>query len=252
MPFSERILIYEAGLFSRSKLSYEFLEEDEMRREVELTAKQTQKLREQIEKLISLRDKGTVSDTVFKEVLDQTANRYNSYVPKVNDLNKAVEAKLEKMKEEDRQLRHDLESLEVRFTIGSLAEDQFKVNRASYMMRLQYIQEFTKAVTSTFDSINEDANKLSSTLMQERQTMPSELSGEPSVAPARVGSIEPAEKPSPSPIPSVKPVQIKPSPEKAPAAGPKGPQPAKVRICSKCGAENPDSSLYCYNCGAKI
>jgi chromosome segregation ATPase len=232
-------------------LSYEYFSEDELRHEVELTAKQTQKLRQQLDRLLSLRSEGKVSDPIFKEVLDEIANRYNSYVPKVNDLRKAVEAKLEKMRGEDKELRHNLESLEVRFTIGSLAEDQYKVNRASYMMRLQNIEEFGKMVTSSFASINEDANKLSSALMQVRQTIPRELSVEPSTT-SSLGSIEPAEKLSPSPIPSVKPVQTKPSPEKAPAAGSKGSQPAKARICSRCGAENPDSSLYCYNCGAKI
>jgi len=251
MRFSERILIYEAGLFSWSKLSYEFFSEDELCHEVELTAKQTQKLRQQLDRLLSLKSEGKVSDPIFKEVLDEIANRYNSFVPKVNDLRKAIEAKLEKMREEDRELRHNLESLEVRFTIGSIAEDQYKVNRASYMMRLQNIEEFGKLVTSSFASINEDANKLSSALMQERQTVPREPSAEPSIAPS-LGSIEPTEKFSPSPIPSVKPVQTKLSPEKAGAAAPKGPQPAKVKICSRCGAENPDSSLYCYNCGAKI
>ena len=250
MRFSERILIYEAGLFSRSKLSFDFFSEDELRIEVESTAKQTQKLRQRLERLLSLREERKVSDPIFKEVLDEIANRYNSFVPKVNDLRKAVEAKLETMKEEDRELRRNLEGLEVRFTIGSIAEDQYKVNRASYMMRLQNIEEFDKLVTSSFTSINEDANKLSSALMQVRQTIPRELSAEPSATPS-LGSLEPAEKRS-SPIPNVRPVQIKPSPEKAATATPKGPQPAKVRICSRCGAENPDNSLYCYNCGAKI
>ncbi|HYA21955.1 MAG TPA: zinc-ribbon domain-containing protein [Thermoproteota archaeon] len=231
-------------------MSYDFFSEDELRHEVELTAKQTQKLRQQLDKLLSLRSEGKVSDPIFKEVLDETANRYNSFVPKVNDLRKAVEAKLETMREEDRELRHNLESLEVRFTIGSIPEDQYKVNRASYMMRLQNIEEFGKLVTTSFGAINEDANKLSSALMQVRQTVPRELSVEPSPT-ASLGSVEPAEKP-PTPIPSVKPVQTKPSPEKPAAAAPKGSQPAKVRICSRCGAENPDSSLYCYNCGAKI
>ena len=172
-------------------------------------------------------------------------------MPKVNDLRKAVEAKLNRMREEDKELRHNMESLEVRFTIGSLAEDQYKVNRASYMMRLQNIEEFGKGVTTAFASINENANKLSSALMQVRQTIPREISTEPSIV-SSLGTVEPKERTVPPSIPSVQPIQARPSQEKqAPSPG-KGVQAPKVKVCSRCGAENPESSLYCYNCGAKI
>lgn len=232
-------------------MSYEFLSEDELRHEVELIEKQTQKLRQQLDRLLSLRTEGRVSDPIFKEVLDEIANKYNAFVPKVNEMRKAVETKLDSMREEDKELRHNMENLEVRFTIGTIAEDQYKVNRASYVMRLQNIEEFSKALTAAFASINDNANKLSSALMQTRQTIPRELSAESGGIPT-LGTVEPKERTIPSSIPSVQPIQARASPEKAAPSPAKVTQAPKVKLCSRCGAENPESSLYCYNCGAKI
>ena len=232
-------------------MSYEFFSEEELRHEVELTEKQTQKLRQQLDRLLSLKAEGKVSDPIFREVLDEIANKYNAFVPKVNEMRKAVEAKLDRMREEDKELRHTMENLEVRFTIGSIPEDQYKVNHASYVMRLQNIEDFGKALTSAFASINDNANKLSSALMQTRQTMPRELSAEPSGI-SSLGTVESKERIMPSSIPSVQPIQTRAPPEKVTSSPEKGTQTSKVKTCARCGAENPESSLYCYNCGAKI
>lgn len=232
-------------------MSYDFFSEEELRHEVELTEKQTQKLRSQLDRLLSLKAEGKVSDPIFREVLDEIANRYNAFVPKVNEMRKAVETKLDSMREEDKDLRHNMENLEVRFTIGTIAEDQYKVNRASYVMRLQNIEEFGKAVTSAFASINDNANKLSSALMQTRQTIPRELSTESSGISA-LGTVEPKERIMPSSIPSVQPIQARASQERAAPGPAKATQAPRAKLCSRCGAENPESSLYCYNCGAKI
>lgn len=233
-------------------MSYDFFSEEELRHEVELTEKQTKRLKEQLDRLLSLRSEGKVSDAIFKEVLDEIANRYNAFVPKVNELRRAVEAKLDEMREEDRELRHNLESLEVRFTIGSIPEDQYKVNRASYTMRLQNMEDFSGSVTTAFTSINDNANRLSSALVQTKQTTPRELSAESGAVPT-LPQTEPSGRVAPASLPSVQPVQTRPPSSKGPTAPPpKGPQQPKAKTCSRCGAENPGTSIYCYNCGAKI
>ena len=233
-------------------MGYEFFSEEELRHEVELVEKQTLRLRQQLERLLSLKAEGKVSDTIFKDVLEEIANRYNSFVPKVNDLRRSVEATLDRVREEDKELRYNLENLEVRFTIGSIPEDQYKVNRASYMMRLQNMEEFSRALASSFSSINENANKLSSALMQVRQTIPKEPPSGAGVVPTLTGT-EPEERAVPSAIPSVQPVRVRTPSERPPAvSGPKGSQAPKPKVCPKCSAENQETSLYCYNCGAKL
>ncbi len=218
------------------KLSYEFLSDDELHHELDLTSKQFQKLRQQLERLVQLRSEGKVSDVVFREVLDDISNRFEAYVPKHTDLKKSAEERLGRMTEEQKQSRHDLESLEVRYTIGSTPEDQYKVSRATYLMRLQAIEEFSGSINSLISSMDDDMERVSSMIAQHRPAGPAEVRApRPPVAEV---------------VPAKQPQQSVTTPSKTPPAEPK--KEPKTRMCPRCGAENPETSLYCYNCGAKL
>jgi len=222
-----------------TKLSYGFLSDDEIQHELELASKQFQRLRQQIERLTSLRAEGKVSDVVFREVLDDISNRFDAYSPKRDELKTALEGRTGRMKEETKQLRHDLESLEVRYTIGSVPEDQYKVNRATYIMRLQTIEEFTKVISSSLSSMDDDMEKISAVMSQYRQPrLREERVTRPVVS--EVSEVKPIAESTATSTTTTRP---------APTEAKKEP---KIRICPRCGAENPETSLYCYNCGAKL
>lgn len=218
------------------KLSYEFLSDDELHHELDLTSKQFQKLRQQLERLVQLRSEGKVSDVVFREVLDDISNKYDAYVPKHTELKKSTEERIGRMSEEQKQLRHDLESLEVRYTIGSTPEDQYKVSRATYLMRLQAIEEFSNAINALISTMDEDIERISSMIAQHRPTGPAEVRA-PRPPVAEAAQVKQTQQPITTPAKTPPP-----EPKKEP----------KARICPRCGAENPDTSLYCYNCGAKL
>jgi hypothetical protein len=54
-----------------------------------------------------------------------------------------------KLKEELKTLRYQLESFEVRYAVGSMPEDQYKMMRASLLLRIQEIEELRKLRSPT-------------------------------------------------------------------------------------------------------
>jgi len=219
-------------------LSYEFLSDDELHHELELTSKQFQKLRQQLERLTSLKGEGKVSDVVFREVLEDISNKCDAYTPKHDELKKSAEDRIGRMKEEQKALRHDLESLEVRYTIGSTPEEQYKVSRATYIMRLQSIEEFSGAMAALIGSMDDDLERVASIVNQYRPITAPEKRAVP-VPVSETAEVKPIVEPL------VTPAKTTPAPTEEK-------KEVKVRICSRCGAENPETSLYCYNCGAKL
>lgn len=216
-------------------MSYEFLSNDELKHELELTARQFQRTKQQLERLIAMKSEGKVTNDVFREVFDDISNKFEAYSPKYNELKKVCQERAEKEKEEMKKLRRDLEGLEVRYAIGSVPEDQYKVNRATYLMRLQEIEEFTRTIESLLVNINEDMERSLSMVGQYRQAPTKE---------ERVLRVPVTE------ISEARPTVERTSKAKSPPTEVK--KEPKIKICPRCGAENPETSLYCYNCGAKL
>ncbi|MCI4439064.1 CdvA-like protein, partial [archaeon] len=144
----------------------EYLTDEEFKHEVELFSTQLQRVRQQIERLVALKNEGKVSDQVFKEVLEEITNRVNAYSNKYSEIEEAVAAKQTKVKDEAKEIKHYLETLEVKYTIGAVPEDQYKVNRASYTMRFQNLDEFSRAIASLMNTIRDNWNKITSYINQ--------------------------------------------------------------------------------------
>jgi chromosome segregation ATPase/ribosomal protein L40E len=217
-------------------MSYELLTDEEFARELEVLKTMTERLRNQAEKLVALKAEGRVSDQVYNEVLNEISQRYDVLSEKMSELNKANEAKKMKLKEELKNLRYQLESLEVRYAVGSVPEDQYKLMRANLLFRIQEIEELLNRFNALFMSVSENAGKSESILGK------------------RVRKMTPV-------IPPATPTQkVETAPSQAQATAPTQPQapapekPAKKEIknCQRCGAENPENAIYCYNCGAKL
>lgn len=229
----------------------EYLTDDEFKHEVELFSTQLQRLRQQIERLVALKNEGKVSDQVFREVLEEIANRANAYSSKYNEIEEAVASKQTKVKDEVKEIRHYLETLEVKYTIGAVPEDQYKVSRASYTMRFQTLDEFSRAITSLMNTIRDNWNKITSYINQFRP-------------------VSKEEAPTAPPLPTIPPPIYETKPEeKITAQAPIKTQQTSTslmstttvtseqkkkdkKICPKCGAENPADAMFCYNCGAKL
>lgn len=221
-------------------MSYELLTDEEFTHELEVFKTMTDRLRGQAEKLVALKAEGRVSDQVYNEVLNEMSQRYDVLLEKMSELNKANEAKNMKLKEELKNLRYQLESLEVRYAVGSIPEDQYKLMRANLLFRIQEVEELLNKVNALFTSALENANKSEAILGK------------------RVRRLTTAAQPA-APAPAQK-VEATPAQLQAQAATPTQPQapapkkPAKkaVKTCQRCGAENSENAVYCYNCGAKL
>lgn len=231
----------------------EYLTDEEFKHEIELFSTQLQRVRQQIERLIALKNEGKVSDQVFREVLEEIANRVNAYTNKYGEIEEAVTTKQAKMKDETKEIKHYLETLEVKYTIGAVPEDQYKVNRASYAMRLQNLDEFSRSIASLMNSIRDNWNKITSYVNQfkpvsKEEEMPT-TSTTPITMPPPIYETKVEEKPATQTFTKT---QQTPTPV-APQATTASEQKKKdKKICPKCGAENPADAMFCYNCGAKL
>jgi len=203
---------------SSAKLGHEYFVGEArltwLRHEVELTEKGIQKLKQQVGGLLLLRLKGEVSDSAFKEVLNEIANEHDTSISKANDLKRAVESTLDELGEEDKQLRRAIENLEVRFTIGSVAEDRYRADRTILVTRLARITEFGILVRSALVSIDKNDKELAAALLNARQAIPEAPAPVPVVVPAS-RRVEPAERPVAPPVSSTKPVRARRTPSKA-------------------------------------
>ncbi|MEM2842227.1 MAG: zinc ribbon domain-containing protein [Thermoproteota archaeon] len=219
-------------------MSYELLTDEEFTHELEVLKTMTERLRSQAEKLVALKAEGRVSDQVYNEVLNEISQRYDVLSDKMSELNKANEAKKMKLKEELKNLRYQLESLEVRYAVGSVPEDQYKLMRANLLFRIQEIEDLLNRVNTLFMGAMENANKSESILGK------------------RVRKLTPAAQPA-TPTPTQKAEPIPSQAQVATTAQTQPPTPEKpvkkgVKNCQRCGAENPDNAIYCFNCGAKL
>jgi len=219
----------------------EYLTEDEFKHELEVFSVQVQRLKQQIERLIALKNEGKVSDEVFKEVLEEIINKVPAYNNKYTEIEAAVDTRQSKIKEEIRQIRHELETLEVKYTIGAVPEDQYKVNKASYTMRLQFLDEFSRYVSTVMANVRDNWNKLSSYIAQYKPQVPRE---EIPLPPIELKS-QKIEVPTQS-------FEVR-KEEKSTTTQKSQPMPqAQKKICPRCGAENSPEATFCYNCGAKL
>lgn len=233
-------------------LSMEYLTDEEFKHEIELFSTQLQRVRQQIERLVALKNEGKVSDQVFKEVLEEITNRVNAYSNKYNEVEEAVASKQAKVKDEAKEIKHYLETLEVKYTIGAVPEDQYKVNRASYTMRFQNLDEFSRAIASLMNTIRDNWNKITSYINQFKPVSKEEeipATPPPLTMPPPIYETKPEEK-------SVAQITTKTQPASIPTTSPttvtSEQKKKEKKICPKCGAENPADATFCYNCGAKL
>ncbi|MGB9894381.1 MAG: zinc-ribbon domain-containing protein [Thermoproteota archaeon] len=227
----------------------EYLTDEEFKHEIELFSTQLQRVRQQIERLVALKNEGKVSDQVFKEVLEEITNRVNAYSNKYSEIEEAVATKQTKVKDEAKEIKHYLETLEVKYTIGAVPEDQYKVNRASYTMRFQNLDEFSRAIASLMNTIRDNWNKITSYVNQFRPVSKEEeipATPPPLTIPPPIYETKTEEK-------LVAQTPTKASTPPASTATVTSEQKKKEKkICPKCGAENPADATFCYNCGAKL
>jgi ribosomal protein L40E len=224
----------------------EYLTDEEFKHEVDLFSTQLQRLRQQIERLVSMKNEGKVSDQVFREVLEEVANRFTAYSDKYSEIEEAVSTKQTKVKEEVKEIKHYLETLEVKYAIGAVPEDQYKVNRASYAMRFQNLDEFSRAIASLMNVIRDNWNKVTSYINQFKPVSKEEEAA-PTIPPS-IYETKPEEK-----IPAQPLIKMQSTPAPPPPAQTTPEQKKKEKkICPKCGAENPADATFCYNCGAKL
>lgn len=224
----------------------EYLTDEEFKHEVELFSTQLQRLRQQIERLVSMKSEGKVSDQVFREVLEEIANRFTAYSDKYSEIEEAVSTKQTKVKEEVKEIKHYLETLEVKYAIGAVPEDQYKVNRASYTMRFQNLDEFSRAIASLTNTIRDNWNKVTSYINQFKPVSKEEEAA-PTVPPS-IYEMKPEEKIPVQPLTKMQSASV-PAP---PAQATPEQKKKEKKICPKCGAENPADATFCYNCGAKL
>ncbi|MBO3762843.1 MAG: zinc-ribbon domain-containing protein [Thermoproteota archaeon] len=229
----------------------EYLTDEEFKHEIELFSTQLQRVRQQIERLVALKNEGKVSDQVFREVLEEIANKVNAYSNKYNEIEEAVATKQTKIKDESKELKHYLETLEVKYTIGAVPEDQYKVNRASYTMRFQNLDEFSRTITSFMNNIRENWNKITSYINQlkpvsKEEEMP--VTQSPITTPSPIYEAKTEEKP----VVQLTKTQAVSTPITPPTTSTPEQKKKEKKICPKCGAENPADATFCYNCGAKL
>ncbi|NHV06994.1 MAG: zinc-ribbon domain-containing protein [Thaumarchaeota archaeon] len=227
----------------------EYLTDEEFKHEIELFSTQLQRVRQQIERLVALKNEGKVSDQVFKEVLEEITNRVNAYSNKYSEIEEAVAAKQTKVKDEAKEIKHYLETLEVKYTIGAVPEDQYKVNRASYTMRFQNLDEFSRAIASLMNTIRDNWNKITSYINQFKPASKEEIPTTP--PPLTIPPPTYETKSEEKPVTQTSPTKASTSPATITAVTPEQKKKEK-KICPKCGAENPADATFCYNCGAKL
>jgi len=221
-------------------MSYELLTDDEFVHELDVFKTMTDRLRGQAEKLVTLKTEGRVSDQVYSEVLNEISQRYDILVEKFNELNKASEDKNLKSKEELKNLRYQLESFEVRYAVGSMPEDQYKMMRAGLLLRIQEIEELTGKVTALIAGTMENIGKIESIVGKRKRLAVAQPVTQAPSQPTKAQETRPSEGAQTS------------SAAEAPATGKEKAPKKEVKNCRRCGAENPENAIYCYNCGAKL
>jgi ribosomal protein L40E len=187
---------------------------------------------------VTLKTEGKVSDQVYNEVLNEIGQRYETIFDKLTEINKASDGKTARMKEELKNLRYQLESLEVRYAVGSVQEDQYKMMRAGLLMRIQELEELLSRMAAVIQTCTENTGKSESIIGRRKRVTPTQplvSSASQSVKKTESQQID---------FPQVqKDTSIQESKKSTKKA---------VKNCQRCGAENPENAVYCYNCGAKL
>jgi len=266
---------------------YEYFATEELLSELEVIAKQAEILANQLEKLLELHSQGKTKDSIYLELREDLSRKSRFVAESKVLLSMAAVSRIRQVNTSASRLRHRLESLEIRRSVGAVSDEDYPSiknelfskaveaeDAAMHMMKLKDVMEeaFGKIERCLTDSeLPNPADRI--------EELPAPVAEEPlKKACSNCGTMNEAnanlcvecgqnlEAPSEKPLRSNGEGKIEVA---APTNGQVGVEQLKnghaeekpltehvvylnTVICPRCGADNLANAMYCFRCKAKL
>lgn len=205
-----------------------YLPDSELKQEIDLINYLTEAIASQYVKLNKLLAEGKISDSTYRDFLEELRKRATISARSVNELLSRVDDRVKQINGHIAQLRHELELLEVRHTIGAISDDKYGVAFEGVEIKLNEIEGERKGIVEPTAKIIERHIEKFITMPQ-KPTLPAVESAVQPVNPHSVGPVMDFSQNNET----------------------KSTKEHKVITCPRCGKDNLEPDIYCYNCGAR-
>jgi ribosomal protein L40E len=193
---------------------YEYFANEELLSELEVVAKQAEILANQLEKLLELHSQGKIKDAIYRE-LREDLRRKSRFVSESRDLlGTAVVSRIHLVNLSASRLRHRLESLEIRKSVGTVSEEDYPSIKNELFNKAVEAEDAAMHMMKLKDSMDEAFKKIDRCLAESELPNPVEPIAE---LPAHVAE-----------------------------------EPSKMKSCPNCGAMNDTNANLCVECGENL
>lgn len=207
-----------------------YLPDSELKQEIDMIDYLIEALTSQYGKLNKLMAEGKVSDSTYRDFLEEFGKRATVTARNVGELLSTVDDRVKQINSQITQLRYDLELLEIRHAIGAISDTKYNVAFEGVEIQLNEIEGEKKCIVELITKVIE-RHIDQFIAMPQKPALPTVESAVKAVKPYSVG-----------------PVRDIPQPNNET----KSKKEHKVIKCSRCGKENLENDPHCYNCGARI
>jgi ribosomal protein L40E len=220
-------------------MSYKYLTDIQLMNEAGILDNLIRSLVSQVERLTKLKAEGKVSDSTCIGVSDDMKRKAEVIASKSSELLSAAKDIVKQMDDENTQLKHQLEIWEVKYTVGSISEDRYKMIREGISTQLAELEQTKEKIDEFIAYIPENLRRLDQRLSHIVVAEPQKR--------AIIKQVEVLAQPATeTPVAVISQVEAKPIQTFVDTTK------LKIKRCSRCQADNQESASFCYNCGTKL
>lgn len=224
----------------KQDMAYQYLSDSELINEIDVINKLVETLTSQAEKLTKLMSEGKVSDSTYRDILEELRKRAAIIIRKMDELLMAVDDKVKMINSQIAKFKYDLELLEIRHAIGAIPDTKYNIVHERVQIQLNEIEGTKKGIVELVSRVIENSRSLGQYVPDDLTTipqMPAQPATEPAVKPLKPDSVS-HEKTLQQSESEIMPVEVLSKP--------------KVIKCSRCGREILENASYCYYCGSRM
>lgn len=222
LPFKNRP--YGDGIMQKleaANVIYDYFTTVELLGELEVVAKQSEMLANQLEKLSELYSQGKIKDSIYRDLREDLCRKSRFVAESRILLSAAVVSRIRQVTTSASRLRHRLESLEIRRSVGAVPDEDYPKIKNELLIKAVEAEDAAMQMIKLKDLMEEAFGRIERYLSEDELPRPASTTR------------------LPEPLPRSQEPQ-------APNGGP------NRKSCPNCGSMNASGAIVCGECGQNL